>query len=148
MAKIIHRIMDVAVRPTRRKTPATAPVFLKKEELTEPLLPVFGPLRVGFTWTTVTVTGWPSPAVVVRKVVRAEGEDVVVCPDRSVVVMNTGDGNVLVDVGGGVKNEVDEGGGGGGGSGVLEVVSGTGVDEGVEDVVTSGVVEVVVLDDT
>lgn len=82
----MNSIIDAAARPTRTNTPATAPLFWKKDEVPpEPL----SELRVGLTPICVIVTTPPSVPVLVTRLVTADGALVVVWPALFVVVMNT-----------------------------------------------------------
>lgn len=67
--------MDAAAKPTTRKTPTTAPVFPKNEELDD--VPLLG-ARVGFATATVIVVAAPALFVEVVTSVTMEGA-VVVC---------------------------------------------------------------------
>lgn len=82
----MNSIIDAAARPTSTNTPATAPLFWKKDEVPpEPL----SELRVGLTPICVIVTTPPSVPVLVTRLVTADGALVVVWPALFVVVMNT-----------------------------------------------------------
>lgn len=102
--------MEAAARPTRTKTPATAPVFLKNVDvdvLEEGMLGL--KVGLGFAIICVTVTRVPLFAVEVESVVKADGAVVVGAPLLSVTVRRIG--VEMVEVG--VRFEVwelDEGG--------------------------------------
>lgn len=69
--------MDAAAKPTTRKTPTTAPVFLKNAEPDD--VPLSG-ARVGFAAATVIVVAAPALFVEVVTSVIIEGAIVVDCP--------------------------------------------------------------------
>lgn len=101
--------MEAAARPTRTKTPATAPVFLKNVDdvLEEVMLGL--KVGLGFAIICVTVIRVPLFAVEVESVVKADGALVVSAPLLSVTVTKIGVESVEV----GVRIEVessDEGG--------------------------------------
>lgn len=81
----IQSSIAAAARPTRTKTPATAPVFLKNDE---PPLPGPSEPKVGLSLISVEVTGTPLLVNVVTEVI-VIGALVVVCPRLSVVVTKT-----------------------------------------------------------
>lgn len=69
--------MDAAAKPTTRKTPTTAPMFLKNAEPDG--VPSLG-ARVGFAAATVIVVAAPALFVEVVTSVIIEGAVVVGCP--------------------------------------------------------------------
>lgn len=77
MKKKIQSTMDAAANPTTRKTPTTAPVFLKNAEPDD--VPLSG-ARVGFANATVIVVAAPALFVEMVTSVTIEGAVVVGCP--------------------------------------------------------------------
>lgn len=69
--------MDATAKPITRKTPTTAPVFLKNAEPDD--VPLLG-ARVGFAAATVIVVAYPALFVEVVTSVIIEGAVVVGCP--------------------------------------------------------------------
>lgn len=74
MKNKIQSTMDAAAKPTTRKTPTTAPVFLKNAEPDD--VPLSG-ARVGFAAATVIVVAAPALFVEVVTSVIIEGAIVV-----------------------------------------------------------------------